>query len=102
MQQTHNDVARIYVARDHESEPMVIVANLQKRKAFVDGRENIRITSAVNGNRMEIALPFKLLNIGNQKSFYINLTRDYKNITTYWLGNIYSVMDPIVYANFIL
>jgi hypothetical protein len=101
MEQTGNDVARIYVARDHDSEPMIIVADLQKGKAFVDGEENIRINSTVNGNRMEIELPSKVLNIRNQKSLYINLTRDYKNITTYWLGNSYSVMDPIVYANFV-
>jgi hypothetical protein len=93
-------VARIYVARDHDSEPIVIVADLQKRKVFVDGKDNMRINSAVNDNRMELELPLEVLNIRNQKPFYINLTRDYKNITTYWLGNSYSVMDPIVYANF--
>ena len=102
MQKTSNDVARIYLARDHDTEPKVIIADLREKKVFIEGKENIPITSAVNGNKMEIELPFDMLALKNQQSFYVNVTRDYDNTTTYWLGNSHSVMDPIVYANFIL
>ena len=102
MKQTRKDVARIYIARDIDSEPMVIVANLQKGKVFVDGKESLRINSAVNGHRMELELPLEVLNIRNQQSIYVNITRKFDKTTTYWLGNRHSVMDPFVYANFVL
>ena len=101
MKQTDNDVARIYIARDHDSKSTVIVADLHKNTVFIEGKENILINSMANKNKMELELPFDLLNIKNQKSFYVNVTRDYNNTTTYWLGNSHSVLDPIVYANFI-
>ena len=101
IEQTRKDVARIYMARDHDNKPMIIVADLKKGKAFIDGKEDISINCAVNGNIVEIELPFEVFNIGNQKSLYVNLTRDYKRTTTYWQGDKYSVMDPVFYANFV-
>ena len=101
MNQSRSDVARIYVARDHESEPTVIVADLHQKKAFVEGKRPMKLNTAVKENKMEIELPFDALQIVNQQSFYVNVTRDYNDITTYWLGNSQSVTDPIVYAMFI-
>jgi hypothetical protein len=102
MQQTDYDIARIYVASDRDSQPIVFIADLRQNKVEVEGKKEITINSAVEGNRMEIEFPFDVLNVKNQDSFYVNVTRafDY-SVTTYWRGNRGVVMEPLVYANFI-
>lgn len=101
MKSTKKDIAKIYVATGYESEPIVIIADLQKKRAFIDRIRDIPLAAAVNENKMELALPLNILQVTNQQSFYVNVTRSAEKVTTYWLGNEYSVTDPVIYARFV-
>ncbi len=103
--QTRNDrdLAAIYVAGDAESEPVVITADLQKKRAMLSGKEEIEIKTVAKGKKMELELPFERLGLKKgQESFYINVTRQYNDTMTYWRGNRFSLMEPLVYANVLL
>jgi hypothetical protein len=100
MKSTKKDIAKIYIAAGYESKPIVITAHLQKKKAFIEEKKNVPITVAVKNNKMELALPFNMLQITKQQPFYVNVVRSAKKTTTYWLGNKHSVTNPIVYATF--
>ncbi len=97
-----SDIARIYVAKDHESKPVVVLANLQEGTASLEGRDGPEIDAKVSGTKMEIRLPFDVLDIKGRRSFYANACREQDATTTYWRGNSASVEDPVVYANFLL
>jgi hypothetical protein len=54
---------------------------------------------------MECKIPRALLDLKDAKTFYANFTRtvtgaDTKKTTSYWRGNSFSLLDPIVYGQF--
>ena len=97
---SNNDIAKLYFAKDHNSQPIIITADLQQQKAIVSGKENKEIKVGVKENKMELELPLDMVALQNQKAFYMNMTRDYDNKTTYWRGNSKSILEPVVYEKF--
>lgn len=94
------DVAKLYFAKDHNSVPTVVTADLQQQKAMVSGMENKIIKTSVQGNKMELELPLDMVDLKELKTFYMNMTRDYDNKTTYWRGNSKLLLEPVVYEKF--
>jgi len=103
---SERDVARLYFARDHDSPPVVVTADLQEQEAQVSGKVNSRLKVGVKGSKMEIELPLDLIGLGGSEAFYVNLARDYHDgyqaQTTYWRGNNRSVLEPLIYERFVL
>ena len=102
MTPTKKDVAKIFLAKDTESLPVVIEADLQKQEAVVSGKGSKTIKAGVRGSKMELEIPLDMVDLKNAQSFYVNMTRDYNNKTTYWRGNSKSVLEPMVYEKFAL
>ncbi|MDX9702341.1 MAG: hypothetical protein RBU23_04750 [Candidatus Auribacterota bacterium] len=96
-----SDVARIYLAENHDAKPQVITADLQKQTVTLSGNDQ-PLKASFSGTKIEFSVPLDTLNLQNADSFYVNVTRDQNSKKTYWRGNEISVLDPIVYANFIL
>ena len=92
-----SDIAKLYFARDRDSIPTVITADLQQQKAVVSGREDEAIRVAVKENKMELELPLDMVDLKDMNTFYMNMSRDYDNKTTYWRGNSRSILEPMVY-----
>ena len=97
-----SDIAKIYLAKDNENEPKVLVANLQEGKVALEGQDDAAIKAKVNGTKMEIQIPLETLGLKDQPSFLANIYRQQDEKKTYWRGNEVSIDDPVVYAKFIL
>jgi hypothetical protein len=96
------DIANIYISNDYETEPTTISVLLQGRDIKINGKVSNDVITMFKGTKTEVAIPFKMLNLKERKSFYTNMVRIQDNTWTYWRGNKSSFMDPVVFANFIL
>lgn len=96
------DVAKIFLAKDRNSAPVVITADLQEQRAVASGRDSKAINACVKGSKMELEIPLDAVNLKDLKTLYVNMTRDYENKTTYWRGNSKSILEPMVYEKFAL
>ncbi|MFC1484927.1 hypothetical protein ACFL5N_00555 [bacterium] len=99
MKKGKNDTLKIYVAKNNNSKPLIINVNLQSGKAYMPKNNTVFKSFKIN-TKIELELPLPQLDLQNQNSFFLNLSRTHNNTITYWSGNETSVTDPIVYANF--
>ncbi|MBU4200556.1 MAG: hypothetical protein KKG09_08645 [Verrucomicrobia bacterium] len=97
-----SDKAKIFVAPNYDSTPVVLEADLQGKNVTIDGGPAPGVQVAVVGAKMEIVIPLSKLKIAGAKSFYFNVTRSQDKIVTYWRGNKISAANPVVFANGVL
>ncbi|RJP59367.1 MAG: hypothetical protein C4541_06140 [Candidatus Auribacter fodinae] len=95
------DIVNIYISPDHDSTPAVLTADLQNQTVTLGGSDT-PVEAKFSGTKVEFSLPLESVGLKNAQSFYVNVTRKQDTKQTYWRGNEISVLDPIVYANFIL
>jgi hypothetical protein len=89
------------VAKDYESTPTMIIANLQEQKAFIKGTPEFTIQTAVKGTKMELALPLKILPVTEQGPFYVNVIRKVGgHRLIFWRGTVLSCTEPVTYQKF--
>jgi hypothetical protein len=100
MKDTGKDFAHIYVANGYESEPIVIITNLQEQKAFIKGSPELTIQTAVTGTKMELAVPLEILPFTEQALFYLNVIRIAGRRETYRRGGLDTYTEPVVYGKF--
>lgn len=98
----NHDIAQIYISPDHDSVPKVITANLQQQTVSINGSPETPLPASFSGTKIEFSVPLDKLGLAGKDSFYANVTRNQDDTKTYWHGNDVSVLDPIVYANFVL
>jgi hypothetical protein len=96
------DSAKIYISKDSDTAPIVVVANPHEGKAFIEGKDDVQFNCKVADTKMEIEMPLEKLNVKGQKTFCVNMTREQDDVQTYWRGNSISVSDPVVYAIFVV
>jgi len=96
------DTAKIFVSKDNDSAPVVVIVNPRDGKAFIEGNDAVQFNCKVGNTKMEIEMPLEKLGVKEQKSFCVNMTREQDGVQTFWRGNSISVSDPVVYGIFIL
>ncbi len=94
---SQRDIAKIYLAKDRDSSPVIITADLQGKEAVVSGRNEKAIRALARGSKMELEIPLDVLDLKNIRTLYLNMARDYSNETTFWRGNSKSYIEPMVY-----
>ncbi|MHC4608191.1 MAG: hypothetical protein ACYTAF_14880, partial [Planctomycetota bacterium] len=124
------DEVQIFIAKDSESKPETLTANLQKKSAsFTAGEEGVE--AKVEGTKMEIRVPLAFLGLkakeakddgdGKKKKkkkkrrfgakkdegakgtvVCVNLTRKSGGTMTFWRGNSACVDNPVTFASFVL
>ncbi|MHC4606040.1 MAG: hypothetical protein ACYTAF_03800 [Planctomycetota bacterium] len=125
---TGSDVVQIFIAKDSDSRPETLTAELQSKKVtFSAGRGGLE--SRAEGTRMEIKVPLSFLGFrvkkdrsggdkkmknkrkrrfGRKKEaakgavIRVNLTRKTAAAMTYWRGNPASEDSPVAFESFIL
>ncbi|MFH0964235.1 MAG: hypothetical protein V2A58_09515 [Planctomycetota bacterium] len=99
------DETGVYVAASPDERPVVVwFERVTGRVACERGTDGIEVKSNPAGNLVECRIPRRLLGIMDAKTFYLNFTRTVRSgnqeTVSYWRGNKYSVLDPIVYGQF--
>jgi hypothetical protein len=98
------DRVNLYISEDQFAEPVHISIDLQAASVSCSPKApgNERIEAAINpgGTKMEIRLPFKLLQLTGQSHFFLNMTRKQDDRMTYWRGEIKNVSDPSIFEKF--
>ena len=99
------DQASVHVANATHAKPVVVTFDRRTGAASCDsGTRGIECLSNPERSMLECKIPRELVGIKESDSFHINFTRTVtrrgKKEVTYWRGNSYSVMDPIVYGQF--
>jgi len=102
-----SDRAAIFVAPASDAKPVKVTIDRMSGSVECEkGREGIEVRSDANSAAMECKIPRKLLGIENVPTFYGNFTRTLtangKETVSFWRGNTYSELDPIVYGVFAL
>lgn len=100
LSQSQKDIAKIFLAKDRNSAPVIITADLQGQKAIVSGRNERAIRGLARGTKMELEIPLDILDLNNSKTLYLNMARDYSHETSFWRGNSKSYVEPMVYEKF--
>lgn len=100
-----SDVAAIYIAESLDAKPVVVkVDRITGRVQCEKGTAGIEIKMSGDKKVVECRIPRTLLGVKGVKKFYLNFIRTLKSaqkeIITYWRGNKFSVLDPVVYAEF--
>jgi hypothetical protein len=98
------DQVNLYISEDQSAEPVNVSIDLQAASVSCSPQipGNERIQAAVNpgGTKMEIRLPFKLLQLTGQSHFFLNMTRKQDDRMTYWRGEVKNVSDPSIFEEF--
>ena len=117
--QVKSDCAEIFVAPNSNATPVKITIDRisgkvevkkppKEDKAKADKAkkktENVEVKVDKDKGVIECRIPRALAEIDKTQSFYANFTRTTttgnKEVVSYWRGNSYSTMDPIVYGVF--
>ena len=102
------DIAKIFISKDNKTEPKIITIDFNKKEVTTDNKgfskffNNLiknNIKYKFNENKIEMSIPLSILNITNQKSFCMNLSREKNGKISFWKGTEISFEDPIVYTN---
>jgi hypothetical protein len=99
------DEAVMYVASTSADAPVAVTFNRLTGKVSV-AKEGVAIEAAASPDKsaIECRIPRELLGANGAKAFRANFTRTLttgqSKTVTYWRGNAFSVLDPIVYGQF--
>lgn len=100
------DECTLYVAATTDDKPAAVTVDRLSGKVACDkGAGGLECKVSADKSAVEVRIPRALLGIKDAKTFCANFTRtvtgaDGKKTVTYWRGNSYSVLDPIVYGQF--
>ena len=100
-----SDRMTLYVASATDATPVAVsVDRISGRVSGIDDPGAVEVKTSDRKNAVEVRIPRALLGIGGVDSFYANVTRTLRlggdELVSYWRGNKFSVMDPIVYGQF--
>jgi len=99
------DAASLYIAPSTDDKPVQVAIDRLTGKVHCDtGTAGIVVRTLAAEGIIECKIPRGLLRVKEARSFYVNFTRTVavgkKKVTSYWRGNKYSALDPIVYGQF--
>jgi len=99
------DEAVMYIAPTSTDTPVAVTFNRLTGKVSV-AKEGVAIEAVASPDKsaIECRIPLDLLGANGAKAFRANFTRTLTSgqskTVTYWRGNSFSVLDPIVYGQF--
>jgi hypothetical protein len=100
------DEATLYVAPTTDDKPVAVIFDRLSGKVTCDkGAEGVECKVSADKSAMECRIPRALVGLKDAKTFCANFTRtvtgaDKKKTVSYWRGNSFSLLDPIVYDQF--
>ena len=100
-----SDQMTLYVASATDATPVTVsVDRISGQVSGIDDPGSVEVKTSDKKNAVEVRIPRALLGIGGVDNFYANVTRTLRvggdELVSYWRGNKFSVMDPIVYGQF--
>jgi hypothetical protein len=98
------DQVNLYTAKDQSAEPVNVSIDLQAAKVSCSpkapGNERIKAAIKPGGTKVELRIPFQLLQLTGQSHFFLNMTRKQDDRMTYWRGEAKNLSDPSVFEKF--
>jgi hypothetical protein len=98
------DQVNLYISKNESAEPVKVSIDLQSANVSCSpqspGNERIQAAIHPESTKVEIRLPFKLLQLSGQSYFLLNMTRKQDDRMTYWRGEVKNISDPSVFEKF--